>query len=151
MKSFSKEEQKNYEKSNKIEKVALSKFSKLFYANLLADKNRQKDSQLLVEYLSEKFGISTPKVVIKETPQPHATNLRGSLKSKTYGTYQVGTETITIYNKTAVRKEQVSIKQFADTLLHEFMHHYDTKYLKIQTIHSAGFYKRISDLKEKLS
>lgn len=151
MKAFSKEEQKNYEKSNKIESVALNRFDKKYFNNLLTDKDRQLDSVILLEYLSDKFKISKPKLIIKDVPQPHSTNDRGALKSKTYGTYNIGFETITIYNKTAVRKDTLSIKAFADTLLHEFMHHYDTKYLKIKTIHSAGFYKRISDLKAKLS
>ena len=45
----------------------------------------------------------------------------------------------------------MSIKSFADTLLHEFTHHYDTRYLKIESRHTAGFYKRISSLKGNLS
>ena len=58
---------------------------------------------------------------------------------------------ITIYNKTAVKGDVISIKAFYDTLLHEFIHHYDYEVLKLdRSIHSAGFYKRISDLKNKL-
>jgi len=56
-----------------------------------------------------------------------------------------------IYNTTAKTGKSVSIKSFADTPLREFIHHYDTRYLKIKSAHTAGFYKRISSLKGYLS
>lgn len=142
---------KDYEKSNKIESVALNRFSKTEYQKLLQDGNRQKLAQSLVNYLCGKFHIPSVSVFVTNTPQPHSTGYSGKLKSKTFGFYRPILNTITIYNTTAIRKQTISIKVFADTLLHEFMHHYDTCYLKIQSMHTAGFYKRISDLQSKLS
>ena len=143
-----------YEKSNSIEKVALSRLSKKEYQALLSTcesiKDRQKAAQTLCDYLSDKFHISRTKVNTVNRSQPHRTN-SGRLRSKTLGTYNVQTEVVTMYNLTAVKKQPVSIKVFTGTLLHEFMHHYDMKYLKLDnSLHTAGFYKRISDLENKL-
>lgn len=142
---------KDYEKSNKIESVSLSRFSKGEYQKLLEDGNRQRLAQSLVDYLCGKFHIPTAKVIVTNTPQPHATGYNGNLVKKTLGTYKPLFYEITIYNVTAVRKQEISIKVFAETLLHEFMHHYDTCYLCIKSMHTAGFYKRITDLQKKLS
>jgi hypothetical protein len=142
---------KDYEKSNKIEAVCLNCFSKKEYAALLADGNRQRLAQALINYLCEKFHIPMASVFVTNTPQPHSTGYSGKLKSKTFGTYATGLRKITIYNTTAIKKQTISIKVFADTLLHEFMHHYDCEKLKIASLHTAGFYKRISDLQRKLS
>lgn len=143
-----------YAKSNSIETVALQRFSKTEYKDLLKDGDRQRKAQALVNYLCGKFHIPTVPVFVVNTPQPHATNGSGNLRSKTLGTYthSVLYSKITMYNLTAVKKQTVSIKTFAGTLLHEFMHHYDIHYLKMDaTPHTAGFYKRISDLEGKLS
>ncbi len=145
-----------YEKSNSIEKVNLTRFSKKEYQSILnaceSIKDRQKAAQMLCDYLSDKFRISRAKVNVVNRAQPHSTGYTGKLRSKTLGTYTVQTEVITMYNLTAVKKQAVSIKVFAGTLLHEFMHHYDMKYLKLgNSLHTAGFYKRISDLESKLN
>jgi hypothetical protein len=51
---------------------------------------------------------------------------------------------ITIYLYTAKRGLMVAFKTYLKTLIHEFMHHYDWKGLKIQSMHTAGFYKRVN-------
>lgn len=143
-----------YKKSNEITEVALKKFSKKEYAQLLGDSNRQKDAQALINYLCGKFHIPSIPVVVLNKPQPHATGNDGNLRRKTLGVYSSGFfgQRITMYNLTAVKQKEVAIKTFAGTLLHEFMHHYDMTYLKLGcSPHTAGFYKRISDLEKKLS
>jgi len=143
--------EKVYQKSNKITKVALNSFSKKEFEKLLRDKNRQEDAQKLVDYLCKKFKIRSCVVKVVNKPQPHTTGYDGNLKRKVCGTYTTGIEVITMYNLTAMQNKEVAIKTFADTLLHEFIHHYDMEYLKLgASIHTAGFYKRISDLKSKL-
>ena len=140
-----------YIKSNQITTVDYNSFSKKEYANLLKDRNRQEDAQALIDYLCKKFKIRNCVVKVTNKPQPHSTGYDGNLKSKTLGTYTVGMDVITMYNVTAIKNKEVSIKTFADTLLHEFIHHYDMEYLKLgASIHTTGFYKRISDLKSKL-
>lgn len=145
----------NYEKSNSIESVKLSKFRGNEYKNLLScsdsEKARLTASKELVDYLCGKLNIPCVTINVLKRSQPHSTGYSGNLKSKTFGTYTVNRNVITIYNLTAIKKNPVSIKVFADTLLHEFMHHYDYTVLGLSdSIHSAGFYKRISDLKNKL-
>lgn len=145
-----------YIKSNKIETVKLSKFSKKEFQAVLASTetaaNRQKTAQALCDYLCGKFKMPRVSVVVTDRAQPHSTNSRGSLHSKTLGNYRPLGMVITLFNKTAVKRQIVAIKTFADTLLHEFIHHYDYTCLNLgDSPHTAGFYKRIGDLKTKLS
>lgn len=144
-----------YEASNSVTTVDKSRFSKSYVKWLLkADETtrcRQKFAQELVTYLCGKYGIPVARVVVTEKTQPKIMK-NGRLLQKTLGTYTRSKMMITVYNRTAVKKQVVSINTFVDTLLHEFIHHYDISYLKFcDTIHTAGFYKRITDLKEKLS
>lgn len=141
-----------YAKSNEIVEVSLQRLRGTEYNNLLKDNNRKKDGQALLDYLCDKFHMPKTTLSVSTRPQPHSTNSRGSLRSKTYGFYRPATMGITIYNVTAVKHQEISIKVFADTLLHEFMHHYDMTHLRLSaTLHTAGFYKRISDLQAKLA
>ena len=153
--NMNKASEKDFEKNNKIVSVKLNKFSKVEYNNLLKSsddlKERQVNAQKLVDYLCDKFGISPTKVSVLNVAQPHSTNERGSLKTVKFGDYNTGSSNIRVWNLTAARKQTVSIKRFADTLLHEFIHHYDINCLKFQqSPHTSGFYKRLGDLSEKL-
>lgn len=146
---------KTYQQSNAIVVVALNRFSKSEYSAFLkADEtvtSRQRLAQALIDYLCKKFKIASAKVKVVNRVQPHATGATGRLRRKTLGTYTVGREVITLYNLTAMKQQIVSVKTMLGTLLHEFMHHYDMTYLKLgASIHSAGFYKRIADLENKL-
>jgi hypothetical protein len=138
----------NYELSNKIECVTYNKFNKTYYTNLLNAKSvreRLKYSNELLNYLCIKYKINTPQLVIIDRNQPNRSN------GHKCGDYNVNRYVIRIWNKTAKLGKEVSIKQFINTLLHEFMHHYDYKVLKLDnSIHSKGFYMRISDLEKKL-
>nr|DAF25507.1 MAG TPA: SprT-like domain-containing protein Spartan/DNA Complex repair, protease, DNA BINDING [Caudoviricetes sp.] len=144
-----------YEKSNKIETVKLSRLSKKEYKAVLSATesivDRQKKAQMLCNYLSERFKVPVPVVRVVNRAQPHSTGYRGTLRRKTLGTYTPALQVITLYNITAIKKQVVSIKQMAATLLHEYLHHYDYTVLKLgASPHTAGFYKRISDLENKL-
>lgn len=139
-------DKQSYIISNQIENVCLNKFSKKYSENLLSDKNRLHDGKMLLDYLCEKFKIPyIKKLVVLDKPRKKVRNgiLHGyyvSLKNEIY-----------IYNITSVTHKQIAIKQFYETLLHEFMHHYDITKLKLkETNHTSGFYKRISDLQKKL-
>lgn len=144
-----------YEKSNKIEAVKLSRLSHKEYKVLLSTtesiSSRQKAAQALCNYLSKRFKVQAPIVKVVNRSQPHRTGYNGTLRSKTLGTYATFEQVITIYNLTAIKKQVLSIKQFAAVLLHEYIHHYDFTVLKLgASPHTAGFYKRISDLENKL-
>lgn len=140
---------KSYIKSNEITEVKLKAFRNSFSKDIiLCGENvtdRQKVSQKCLDYLCDKFKIEKVKLTVLNKPQ------RKKANGKTLGFYTVGRNHITIYNLTATTQKTVSIKTFYDTLLHEFMHHYDLKVLKLEnSLHTSGFYQRISDLKNKL-
>lgn len=140
----------DYNKSNKEVSVRLNRFSKSYSLKLLSccECDRFINSQLLIDYLCKKFSIPNAVVYVCNRKRPHK---RGGEVHGTYTRRKGYVPRITIYNKTAVKGDLISIKAFYDTLLHEFIHHYDYEVLKLgSSIHSGGFYKRISDLKNKL-
>ncbi|MDO8141559.1 MAG: hypothetical protein Q6358_08675 [Candidatus Brocadiales bacterium] len=54
-------------------------------------------------------------------------------------------------NKTAILESVLAPKTFLDTLVHEFMHHYDYEVLKFPTsLCTAGFYYHLGDVMKKL-
>lgn len=144
---------KGYEKSNKLETVALNKFDKKYMKKLLdadtLERDRQIKGQELLDYLCDKFNIPHCSLTVTSRPRPQ--KVRGNYKAEEHGHYVPLTCEIVVYNVTAVKQNKVAIKTFTETLLHEFIHHYDMRYLKLgASPHTAGFYKRISDLKSKL-
>lgn len=143
---------KVYEKSNSITSVEYVRFSHKEYNKVLTSSesvlSRQRAGQNLLGYLCDKYKVSPCKLIVRNAAQPTFSAGRG----KKLGQYRTGVHTIEIWNLTAKQRKVVSIKVFLDTLLHEFMHHYDMEYLKLgATIHCTGFYKRISDLNQKLA
>lgn len=140
----------SYDKSNKVEQVHYTRLSHTEFTTLTnaseTPKDRAKKAKSLLDYLTAKYNI--PQCALTITTRTRPCRGRGQL----HGTYAPLTHTIKIYNTTAKTLKPISIGAFIDTLLHEFMHHYDHTYLKLHTSpHTAGFYKRISDLKAKLS
>jgi hypothetical protein len=81
------------------------------------------------------------------------------LQSRTYGYYrcwfeqgEVSRARIRIYHRTAVRGQVVAAKVFLNTLLHEWVHHFDFTALRLaRSPHTAGFYSRLRALAEALS
>ena len=59
--------------------------------------------------------------------------------------------TITMAYRTAVRRKVFAFKTYLNTLVHEFMHHYDHQRLKLgASFHTRGFYQRVRDLVTQL-
>lgn len=140
----------NYEISNKIENVRLNSFKSVYSESLLNSSEniaiRQKRAESLLKYLCGKFKINN--VTLRVTNRPRPQKSRGQIG----GWYVVNEKKIIIYNTTAKTNKTISIKSFYDTLLHEFIHHYDYEVLGLtDSLHTTGFYKRITDLKNKLS
>jgi len=58
---------------------------------------------------------------------------------------------ITVWMRTAQRRQVVAYRTFLRTLLHEICHHLDYEHLKLdESFHTAGFYKRESSLFRQL-
>jgi len=145
----------NYEKSNAVLSVDFGlsvRAQRLTERVLLAQghEERQRLSHFLINELAFCADIERLGVKVSNTKQWHKKK-DGRLVAKKYGVYYPKTKKISIQNLTAVRGQELAPKTFLDTLLHEWMHHYDFEYLKINSIHTRGFYERIRSLKGLLS
>ncbi|MFH1193573.1 MAG: hypothetical protein V1661_01105 [bacterium] len=145
---------KNYIKSNQITDIEIAPSENaLLYAKILLDSadepERQKFGEALLDELSDAAGIDIVKLKISPGRQFHK-KFNNRIVSKQYGYYKPDTHYIYIYNRTAVQGKTLAPKTFLDTLLHEWTHHYDFKKLKLNSIHTSGFYQRVGCLKEKL-
>ncbi|HAH04401.1 MAG: hypothetical protein UV78_C0008G0024 [Parcubacteria group bacterium GW2011_GWA2_43_17] len=144
----------NYQKSNAITSVKflVSDLAKETVSQLLksqSTESRQQLGEVLLDELSDGAGIDIVKLKISQTRQYHK-KYQGRVVSKRYGYYRPQSCYIYIQNLTAVRGQVLAAKTFLDTLLHEWLHHYDTKKLQLNSIHTAGFYLRLKSLKERL-
>lgn len=58
---------------------------------------------------------------------------------------------ITVWMRTAKRKQVVAFRTFLRTVIHELLHHLDYTYYHLEdSFHTEGFYKRESDLAKRL-
>jgi hypothetical protein len=120
-------------------------------------RERRRLGQMLIDTLDGLAGLPACAVVVADRAQVHEHDGR-RLQSKTYGYYRCrfveGTVTdarIRIYHRTAVRQQVISPKVFLNTLLHEWVHHYDFAGLRLaRSPHTAGFYARLRALAEAL-
>jgi hypothetical protein len=114
---------------------------------------RRRVAQLLVDTLDDLSGLPACLVVVADRPQVHQHDGR-RLQSRTYGYYRcrfvagaVTDARIRIYHRTAVRQQVITPKVFLNTLLHEWVHHYDFAGLRLtRSPHTAGFYARLRSL-----
>ncbi len=118
---------------------------------------RRRVAQLLVDELSALAGLPHVDIVVADRAQVHEHDGQ-RLQSKTYGYYRcvlnpdgITKARIRIYHRTAVRQKVISPKVFLNTLLHEWVHHYDFGGLRLQrSPHTSGFYARLRALAESL-
>jgi len=145
---------KNYQRSNEIETVDFKvNISAVDLAQYLLDSSstveRQKLGEQLLDELCDASAIDIVNLKISDTQQYHKKRA-GRVVFKQYGYYRPKSNYIYIQNKTAVRGQILAAKTFLDTLLHEWLHHYDFHRLRLNSIHTAGFYSRLQNLKTKL-
>jgi hypothetical protein len=150
-----------YERSKGVETITWREFplGKAIALSILDESTaagRQAKGQRLLDVLDEAAGLPLCKLTVVDRPQRHRTR-GGKLELKTYGYYRIAWEshphrgTIRIYNLTAIRQQILSPKVFLETLLHEWVHHYDFTGLQLdRSPHTSGFFARIRDLAETL-
>ncbi len=146
--------QSNYERSNAITTIdfPISSQAKKIAKKLLQSKTesrRQTLGDALLDELADLAHIDIVKLKISKAKQYHKKS-KGRVVARQYGYYKPGSKYIYITNRTAVRGQILAPKSFLDTLLHEWIHHYDFCKLKLNSIHTSGFYARLKDLKEKV-
>ncbi len=144
----------NYDRSNAITAVdfAASETARRLAAELLdahAAADRQRISEALLDELADCAKIDICRVKISDTRQYHRRR-GGRTVFKQYGYYRPQTNYIYIHNRTAVRGQILAAKSFLETLLHEWLHHYDFRVLRLHSIHTSGFYLRLQSLKQQL-
>ena len=118
---------------------------------------RKRLGQLLIDELDSLARLPHCDLVVADRAQVHSHNGQ-RLQSKTYGYYrctfaegEIKKARIRIYHRTAVRQHVISPKVFLNTLLHEWVHHYDFGGLRLaRSPHTAGFYTRLRVLAEAL-
>jgi hypothetical protein len=104
----------------------------------------QKACQDLIDALDA--GYRVPKIrvrVLAQRPADDDGELHGLYEPDDEGT----PARITVWMRTAARKDVVAFKTFLRTLIHELCHHLDYELYKMpETFHTEGFYKRESTL-----
>jgi len=120
-------------------------------------RQRRRLAQLLVDDLSATAGLPHCEVVVADRAQVHQHDGQ-RLQSRTYGYYRcsfredrVTDARIRIYHRTAVRRQVIAPKVFLNTVLHEWMHHFDFAGLGLErSPHTAGFFARLRALADAL-
>ncbi|MEO8305780.1 MAG: hypothetical protein ABI724_16845 [Betaproteobacteria bacterium] len=105
-------------------------------------------SQYLIDALVA--GYQVPKIrvrVLAQRPADDSGELHGLYEPDDAGT----PARITVWMRTAARRDVVAFKTFLRTLVHELCHHLDYELFKLpETFHTEGFYKRESTLANAL-
>ena len=147
---------KIYRRSDQITVIPLPKgksFRSIIeeLARALNQEDREK-AQLQAQSLSNTItdGLQVPRVRVKVL-QTRPSNEGGEL----HGLYNPEEEQkvprITLWMRTAKRRQVVAFRTFLRTLLHELCHHLDYTLLGLkETFHTEGFYKRESSLLHQL-
>jgi len=108
----------------------------------------QRACQAALNALVAGFGVPAVKVrVLAQRPADDDGELHGLYEPDELRT----PARITLWMRTAQRRQVVAFKSFLRTLMHEFGHHLDYEYFKLpETFHTEGFYKRESSLANAL-
>ena len=139
-----------YEKSDDVNTVPLPQPASLYplvdaLAEALEREDRRKTqavSQALVSGLTGRLRVSPVEVeVLAKRPSRTWGELHGLYTPAEDGT----PAQVTVWMRTAQRRQVVAFRTFLRTLLHEFCHHLDYELLGLEdSFHTQGFYKRES-------
>ncbi|HEY3487665.1 MAG TPA: hypothetical protein VGL10_06335, partial [Gammaproteobacteria bacterium] len=149
---LSRKQQEIYRRSDAIEAVPVEQTAELLpdlqkLSRALGAGDRARTQQIaaaLVRALAERLGARPVAVkVLSKRPS----NDWGEL----HGLYDPETAVISVWMRTAQRKQVVAFKTFLRTLLHELCHHLDYACFKLEdSFHTEGFYKRESSIYKQL-
>jgi len=108
----------------------------------------QDAAQALVDVLVAAYRVPPIRVrVLAQRPADGGGELHGLYEPEDDGT----SARITVWMRTAAKKQVVAFKTFLRTLVHEVCHHLDYELYKMpETFHTEGFYKRESTLASAL-
>ena len=149
---LSRHRQAVYRQSDAIERVPLANAADFFPLTdelglALADEDRKAISRASHDLVAElSRTLKAPPVRIKVLAKRPSDDW-GEL----HGLYEPAerreSARITVWMRTAQKKQVVAFKTYLRTLLHEFCHHLDYEVLSLEeSFHTEGFYKRESSL-----
>lgn len=98
-------------------------------------------SQKFVDLLSDIFLVSPKSLSLADKPRPHSRDPQGRVDGQLFGSCSFEGN-IRIYLRTPSRGQPTAFKTYFNTLIHEWVHHYDFEALG-DTVHCAGFYERV--------
>jgi hypothetical protein len=149
---LTKRQQAIYRQSDAVETIPVPQpqalvpaLQKLSAALQAGDRARtQETATSIVRALIGRLGASQANVkVLSKRPSDESGEL--------HGLYDPETALITVWMRTAQRKQTVAFKTFLRTLLHELCHHLDYVHFKLEdSFHTEGFYKRESSVYKQL-
>jgi len=104
--------------------------------------------QTLLDDLCARLGVPPLEVkVYAKRPQLSGAELHGLYEPNGEGK----PPKVSVWMRTAQRRQVVAFKTFLRTVLHELCHHLDYELYRLpETFHTEGFYKRESDLVQKV-
>jgi hypothetical protein len=144
-----------YDKSDSVPALELPQADR--FRSCIADLGRalekedksaaQAAAQRMVSGLCEVFGVERAAIkVLAKRPSKSWGELHGL-----YEREEGQTDLITVWMRTAERKQVVAFKTFLRTIIHEFMHHLDYVLLELDdSFHTEGFFRRESSLVKQL-
>ena len=144
-----------YRKSDAIESIPVKDPGRIHPVVItlkksLADNNRSKVAKYSSEicrHVCEGLGTETLIVKISSKRPSSSTKELHGLYECTEGE----TPVLTIWMKTAVKRQVVAFKSFMRTVLHELCHHLDYTYFDLEdSFHTEGFFKRESSLYKQI-
>lgn len=156
MRRFSRAEKRAYQLSNALLAVEFAvtpsmrqKVEELARWLAAGDKTGVREAtQEILDLLCDAAGIPRAELKLKDTA--YAKFRGGRAVWKLYGTCDRD-GTITVAFRTAVRRQVFAFKTFLTTAVHEFMHHYDARRLRLAaSFHTSGFYRRVRDVRDRL-
>ncbi len=146
-----------YQASDRISKVNLQNSTELIplvqkVGAALTSENRtdvKNASQRLATQLTLQFNIPSVKIkVLRDRPSNGYGELHGLYEPVSDKVKQAE---ISVWMRTAKRKQVVAFKTYMRTLLHELCHHFDYELYKLEdSFHTEGFFKRESSLYKQL-
>jgi hypothetical protein len=108
----------------------------------------QKGAQQLVNALVK--GYRVPPVLVRVLAA-RPSDVEGELHGLYEPDEDYPTARISVWMRTAQRKQVVAFRSFVRTIVHEFLHHLDYEHFLLpETFHTEGFYKRESSLSNAL-
>lgn len=96
-----------------------------------------------MDLLNDEFDVAGKRVFLRDRPRPHKRR-GGRIVYELHGLCERDGP-LEIYTRTAARAQPVALKTLVNTLLHEWIHHWDFD-THGNSVHCSGFYERLGQV-----